>query len=61
MNDANDGLSLVKRRGGFNELSQFLIAYRQALGLFDSDVQRLKSGETDIEFTDYDWRLNRTP
>lgn len=47
--------------GGFNELSQFLIAYRQALGLFDSDVQRLKSGETDIEFTDYDWRLNRTP
>ena len=47
--------------GGFKELSQFLIAYRQALGLLDSDVRRLKSGETDIEFSDYDWRLNRAP
>lgn len=47
--------------GGFKELSQFLIAYRQALKLSDSDVQRLKSDTLDIEFTDYDWRLNRTP
>lgn len=47
--------------GGFKELPQFLIAYRQALGLFDGDVQRLKSDALDIEFTDYDWRLNRVP
>lgn len=47
--------------GGYQELPQFLIVYRQALGLSDKDVQRLKSGALDIEFTDYDWRLNRTP
>ncbi len=46
---------------GFKELSQFLIVYRQALKLSDSDVQRLKADALDIEFTDYDWRLNRTP
>lgn len=47
--------------GGFRALSQFLIAYRKPLGLFDSDVQRLKTDALDIEFTEYDWRLNRTP
>lgn len=47
--------------GGFKELSGFLIAYRQPLGLLESDAQRLKSAGVDIEFVDYDWRLNRTP
>ena len=47
--------------GGFKELSQFLITYRQALEFSDSDVQRLKSGAIDIVFTDYDWRLNHAP
>ena len=47
--------------GGFRELSQFLIAYRKPLGLLDSDVQHLKTDALDIEFTEYDWRLNRMP
>ena len=32
-----------------------------ALGLDDTKRQKLLDGEIDIEFLDYDWRLNRTP
>lgn len=47
--------------GGFRSLEQFLTSYRQPLQLTDADLSRLKSGDIEIEFLDYDWRLNRVP
>lgn len=47
--------------GGFRSLEHFLVSYRQPLRLNDSDLSRLKSGDIEIDFLDYDWRLNRVP
>lgn len=44
---------------GAKDLEGFLALYAGSLGLAETDKQRLKSGEIDIEFTDYDWTLNR--
>ncbi len=46
---------------GYQTLAQFLATYQTALGLSDNDLQRLKRGAIEIEFLDYDWRLNRKP
>ena len=46
---------------GATSLPRFLALYRNALSLSASDVRRLLDGEIDIDFNDYDWRLNRTP
>lgn len=46
---------------GFQRLEDFLIAYRDALGLSDTMVRQLRSGDMDIEHLDYDWRLNAKP
>lgn len=46
---------------GATSLGGFLALYRQALGLDESTAKRLVSGDVDIEFLDYDWRLNRIP
>ncbi len=43
---------------GADTLPAFLALYRPALGLDDNAANRLKSGAIDIEFLDYDWRLN---
>ncbi|MCC6481781.1 MAG: DUF547 domain-containing protein, partial [Sphingomonadaceae bacterium] len=45
---------------GVSTLGRFLALYRQPLGLDDSTADRLAAGSIDIEFLDYDWRLNRT-
>jgi len=45
--------------GGYRRLEKFLADYSDALGLNESDVRRLNSGDIDIEFLDYDWALNR--
>lgn len=47
--------------GGYKSLEQFLSSYRQALHMTEADVSRLSSGDIEIEFLDYDWRLNRVP
>jgi len=47
--------------GGYKTLSQFFANYSKAIGLSGRDIQRLKAGDIDIDFMDYDWRLNRTP
>ncbi|MFO1387098.1 MAG: DUF547 domain-containing protein [Chitinivorax sp.] len=47
--------------GGFNSLPQFFGSYSKALGISDSDVQKLKSGAIDIDFLSYDWNLNKAP
>jgi hypothetical protein len=43
---------------GASNLAGFFALYRQPLGLDDATVSRLKAGKVDIEFLDYDWRLN---
>jgi hypothetical protein len=43
---------------GANNLADFFVLYRQPLGLDDSAANRLKAGKMDIDFLDYDWRLN---
>lgn len=45
--------------GGFKSLEHFLATYRQSLGLTETNVRWLNTGDMDIEFLDYDWRLNR--
>jgi len=47
--------------GGYKSLIQFFSNYKKALGLSERDIQRLKSGDIDIDFLDYDWQLNRNP
>lgn len=47
--------------GGYKTLIQFFSNYSKELGLSERDIQRLKSGDIDIDFLDYDWRLNRNP
>jgi len=44
--------------GGFHKLQQFLVAYQTSLGLSNRDIQRLNSADIEIEFLDYDWKLN---
>lgn len=46
---------------GATSLGGFLGLYRQPLGLDERTAKRLASGDIDIEFLDYDWRLNRIP
>ena len=46
---------------GATSLPRFLALYGNALGLSEDDVKQLLDGEIDIDFNDYDWRLNRTP
>ncbi len=46
---------------GAASLGQFLALYRQPLGLDEGTANRLSPNGIDIEFLDYDWRLNRTP
>lgn len=43
---------------GTNTLGGFFALYRQPLELDDKAVDLLKAGKMDIEFLDYDWRLN---
>ncbi|MCF6323738.1 MAG: DUF547 domain-containing protein [Gammaproteobacteria bacterium] len=44
--------------GGYHTLQQFLSAYQTSLGLSDDQVQRINSSDIEIEFLDYDWKLN---
>jgi hypothetical protein len=46
---------------GATTLNAFLARYRQPLGLDERMANHLSSGNFDIGFLDYDWRLNRTP
>ncbi|MEW8027202.1 MAG: DUF547 domain-containing protein [Candidatus Thiodiazotropha sp.] len=46
---------------GYHSLSDFFAAYSQQLGLSVEEVQRLRAGEIDITFLEYDWRLNSVP
>lgn len=43
---------------GANTLAQFLALYREALALNADVASGLAAGQLDIEFLDYDWRLN---
>lgn len=43
---------------GANTLERFLAIYHGPLGLNAASVKRLAAGEIDIDFLDYDWRLN---
>lgn len=44
---------------GFQRLEEFLLAYADALAIADRVAIKLKNGKADIEFMDYDWRLNK--
>jgi len=46
---------------GSKRLPDFLLRYRQALALDDTATRQLAAGKIDIEFLDYNWKLNRTP
>ncbi|MFC1747359.1 DUF547 domain-containing protein [Pseudomonadota bacterium] len=52
------GEDFEKGWGGYRKLSQFFVDYSAALGLSDKDAKRIKAGDIDIEFLDYDWKLN---
>ncbi len=43
---------------GAHTLPEFLALYRKALDLDEGAAIRLKAGAIDIDFLDYDWRLN---
>lgn len=43
---------------GYQRLEDFLLNYADALNLSEAAVQRLAAGEMEIDFLDYDWRLN---
>ena len=43
---------------GTNTLAGFFVLYRQPLELEDQAVDLLKTGKMNIDFLDYDWRLN---
>lgn len=43
---------------GANTLGAFLAQYGGELGLAPAQIAALREGDIDIEFTDYDWRLN---
>ncbi len=43
---------------GANSLGSFLALYREALGLSAESANRLAAGKMDIDFLNYDWRLN---
>ncbi|GAB1267177.1 DUF547 domain-containing protein [Aurantivibrio infirmus] len=45
-------------RGG-KSLEEFLLSYKDALGLSQSQATKLKNNQIDIEYLDYDWRLNK--
>lgn len=45
---------------GYQRLEDFFLHYHAALALPDDAIQRLQAGQQDIEYLDYDWRLNRT-
>lgn len=44
---------------GFKRLEDFLLAHAADLGLSSTLITTLKTGNADIEFMDYDWRLNK--
>ncbi len=44
---------------GFNRLEDFLMVHAEDLGLSKSMMKKLNNGDADIEFLDYDWRLNK--
>ncbi len=46
---------------GYRRLEDFLTAHADALQLSDPMVSKLKLGDADIEFLDYNWRLNSKP
>mgnify|MGYP003385660844 CR=1 FL=1 len=43
---------------GFDSLEDFFAAYKSELGINDEQLSNLKAGKIEIEFLDYDWRLN---
>lgn len=43
---------------GYQRLEDFLVDYKDALNMNEAGVQRLAAGEMEIDFLDYDWRLN---
>lgn len=52
------GEDFRKGWGGFDSLADFLIAYRDSLGLTDEAVAALRAGALPIRYSDYDWGLN---
>ena len=43
---------------GLNTLEAFLAHYAEALALTDTQRDALLRGEIDVDYLDYDWRLN---
>lgn len=52
------GSDFEKGWRGANTLGQFLALYREPLALNADTASHLSAGKLDIEFLDYDWRLN---
>lgn len=46
---------------GAETLGEFLALYAGSLGLDDDQRRRLRNGELEIDFLDYDWSLNGLP
>jgi hypothetical protein len=46
---------------GADTVAEFLALYADALGLTPAESEQLRSGKVEIDFLDYDWRLNDLP
>jgi len=44
---------------GFQRLEDFLLSYSESLGLSQVMKDKLRTGNAEIDFLDYDWRLNK--
>lgn len=44
---------------GYNRFEDFLLTHAKDLELSNTMVTKLKNGDADIEFLDYDWHLNK--
>ena len=47
--------------GSIDSLEQFFADHAEALQMSDVETSQLLTGKIDIQFLDYDWKLNSAP
>lgn len=43
---------------GTSTVKEFIVLYREAMSLNQSQVDAITSGEVEVDYLDYDWSLN---
>jgi hypothetical protein len=44
---------------GAKNVAEFVSSYAGSIGLTPAQLAQLKSGDIDIDYTDYSWKLNK--